>query len=59
MLSSIALVSATVDPLQSAIDDILRLPTVTKSNLADGSIVTTIGIAGNYPTQAGTIVPPD
>ena len=38
-------VSAAVDPLQSAIDDILRPPTVSKSTLPDGSVVTTVAIS--------------
>lgn len=58
LISSISLVSAAVDPFQSAIDDILRMPTVSKSTLPDGSVVTTVAIPGDYPTKAGTIVSP-
>ena len=58
LISSISLVSAAADPFQSAIDDILRMPTVSKSTLPDGSLVTTVSIPGNYPTKAGTIVSP-
>ena len=59
MGSGISVVSAAVDPFQLAIDDILRPPTVNRSTLADGSVVSTVVISGSYPTQAGTILSPD